>query len=231
MSLCPVSLLYLEGELDGWRKDYLYTELLFYLEEAKCFESIVAIDKNIDALLESQLNKGGFREKVLIDEQFCLLDKEITAFSHDGDKKFGLDFEPLVELTEALRTHGDEGFIPTVPKSVYYATLGIRCMTFFDEKGNNVFLTEAYKSLGYADQEYWLEIPAAERQKSEKIKAEKSAKNLSLIRSNASISGHAKRHNSWKPYVQDLYENTDWNTVLKTVNRSRKVKYIAQIHT
>jgi len=226
MSFCPVSLVYLEGEVNGWRNDYMFTELLFYLEQAKCNEgkdaineNIGIINANIDTLIEGQIKKNRHLNKVLIDNDFGLLDSEITALAHTGDDKFGLEFEPLVELAEALRA---EDYIQKVPKSVYYATFGLRCMVFFKEKGNNVFLMEAFKALGYAEQEYCLETPEAERQEAEKIKAEK----ISLCRSTASKSGHAKRHSSWKPYIKVLYETTDWKKVLKKVNRSQQVDYI-----
>ncbi len=249
MSLCPVSLLFLEGELDGWREDYIYTELMFYLKKINGFEDpwaivehlvnqkvidkdvlnekvidedivyIKDVDENIDTLLGMLLKKDENHQKIYIGEEYCLSENEIIGRSGEATNFFGISIEPLADLAKILISKEYSHLSLKVPSSVYFATFGVRCMSFFKDKGNGIYLNEAFKALGYADQAYLTETPIEDLKK---IKAEQKFR-----RSDAAKKAHEFRHESWKPVVMRLYNDTDWAIELKKDNRHQRAEWIA----
>ena len=153
-------------------------------------------------------------EKVRIPDDGVL----VVGSEYEGNlKTFFLD--PLSELAEALALNKHLNLNPVRTKSYYFANFGLNCIEFYLGTRYVEYLFEAYKACGYAEQAYRSETTAEQRLKDNE-------KRISEGRKYARMKKHEQEHGSWKPYLKEIIENTDWSTAIKKDNSSQRTKYL-----
>ena len=199
--------------------DYLKNQLKYFIDEVECADELL-VDQNLDVLMNmdaeitTQLKQLGIDEKVMMPE-----DGYLVVRSENGGELTKFSLYPLFELAEALTSNKQLSLNPVMPKSYYFACFGVRCLDFYDDIGAIEFLHEAYRASGYATQAYMSEITEEQR-------AEDKEKRISYVRQQAAHAKKEQTHDSWKPYLKEIIQNTDWSIALERDGKGKRSEYL-----